>query len=105
MITSMNRMYHAVGISKQNFHQQIIRDDHRAGMKVRRYRNYRRTTNSSGVIRFPNLTVALELPGANQTYCSDITYYDIAGEFYYLTFIMDIFSRRIVGWNAAATLL
>lgn len=150
MNTSMNRMYQAVGISKQNFHQQMIRDDHRAeeaaylwelmmqlrddhpmmgartmydklrprqigrdafielynraGMKVRRYRNYRRTTDSSGVIRFPNLTLALKLTDVNQAYCSDITYYDMAGEFYYLTFIMDIFSRRIVGWNAATTL-
>ncbi len=70
-------------------------------MKVRRYRNYRRTTDSRGVKRFPNLIEGLELTGVNQAYASDITYYEIEKKFYYLTFIMDLYSRRIVGWNAS----
>jgi transposase InsO family protein len=147
MKSSMDRLYKAVGMSKQNFHQQLhrhqrreeesgylwelmmqLRDDHpmmgartmydklrptemgrdgfidlynQAGMKVRRYRNYRRTTDSSGVKRFPNLIEGLELTGVNQAYASDITYYEIGNRFYYLTFIMDLYSRRIVGWNAS----
>ena len=150
MSCSMNRMYDATGISKQNFHQQMIRadlkqeeaghlwelmlqlrEDHpmmgartmydkllpreigrdafielynEAGMRVRRYRNYRRTTDSSGVKRFDNLTEGLELTHADQAYCSDMTYYEMNGKFCYLTFIMDMYSRRIVGWKASRTL-
>jgi len=75
-----------------------------SGLRVRKYKNYRRTTNSSGVKRFPNLIQGLELTGVNQAYCSDITYYEIEGKFYYLTFIMDLYSRRVVGWNASKSL-
>ena len=150
MRSSMNKLYKAVGMSKQNFHRQLhrhqrreeesgylwelmmqLRDDHpmmgartmydklrpteigrdgfielynQSGMKVRRYRNYRRTTDSSGVKRFPNLIEGLELTGVNQAYASDITYYEIGEKFYYLTFIMDLYSRRIVGWKASKSL-
>lgn len=60
-------------------------------------RNYKRTTNSSGVIRFDNLLVSLTLSGLDQAWSSDITYYEVSGVFYYLTFIIDCFSRRIIG--------
>lgn len=75
-----------------------------SGLRVRKYRNYRRTTDSSGVKHFPNLIQGIELTDVNQAYCSDITYYEIAGQFYYLTFIMDLYSRRIIGWNASRSL-
>lgn len=71
------------------------------GLLSKKATNYRRTTDSSGVIRFPNLTEDLVLTGANQLWVSDITYYELKGRFYYLTFIMDAFSRRILGHNAS----
>lgn len=74
------------------------------GMKVRRYKNYRRTTDSRGVTRFPNLIEGFELTGVNQVYVSDITYYEIGVKCYYLTFIMDMYSRRVVGSTASKRL-
>ena len=35
----------------------------------------------------------------NQVWASDITYIRLSGEFVYLTVIMDLFSRRCIGWN------
>ncbi len=60
-----------------------------------------RTTYSNGVIRFENLFKELKIDGINQAYVSDITYFEVAGRFYYLTFIMDAYSRFILGHNAS----
>lgn len=147
----MNRLYRAMGISKQAFHQHTerhlgmleeqeqllpviaeIRRDHPQmsarvmygmirptcfgrdrfeelcfahGFKIARKRAYHRTTDSRGVTRFGNLLAGFELTGVNQVWVSDITYYRIGERFYYLTFIMDLFSRRIVGYSASDNLM
>jgi putative transposase len=75
------------------------------GFRVEIKKNFRRTTNSLGVTRFPNLIQGLELTGVNQVWVSDITYYEMNNRFYYLTFIMDLFSRKIIGYGAAVNLL
>ena len=74
------------------------------GYKVLIRRNYKRTTDSTGVTRFANLTVNNELDGIDQQWVSDITYFEIGKRFYYLTFIMDAYSRRIVGYAASTGL-
>ncbi|MCF8448112.1 MAG: DDE-type integrase/transposase/recombinase [Bacteroidia bacterium] len=63
-----------------------------------------RTTDSSGVIRFPNLILGLSIDRINQVWSSDITYYQIGSEVYYITFIIDNFSRVIVGWHVSESL-
>lgn len=63
--------------------------------------NYHRTTNSNGVIRFDNLLVNLDLTGINQAFVSDITYYEVQGKFYYLTFILDAYTRCIIGYSVS----
>jgi putative transposase len=143
----MNKIYRAIGTSKQNVHQRLTRDlgrleeseqlkgviqhvreDHPSmgaealyqklcpqtmgrdrfyawykeeGLTVCPTKNWRRTTDSSGVIRFENLIDGLQLNGVNQVWVSDITYYDIGEKFFYLTFVMDQFSRKIKGFQAS----
>jgi putative transposase len=63
-----------------------------------------RTTDSSGVIRFPNLLEDTVLTDIDQAYCSDITYYEMNNRFYYITFILDCFSRRILGYSVSKQL-
>jgi transposase InsO family protein len=75
-----------------------------SGYRLKRLRNYRVTTNSLGVTRFPNLIKELEVTRVNQVFVSDITYYDIGSSTYYLTFIMDLFNREVVGWSASDNL-
>ncbi len=67
------------------------------GFRVKKQKNYRVTTNSNGVTRFPNLIQDIEVTAVNQVFVSDITYYEMSGRFYYLTFIMDLYNREIVG--------
>lgn len=67
------------------------------GFKLAVKRSYRRTTNSLGVTRFENLAAGMELTGVNQVWASDITYYRIGERFYYITFIIDLYSRFITG--------
>jgi len=75
------------------------------GFKIERKRSFYRTTNSLGVTRFENLVMGRELKGLNQVWVSDITFYRIEDRFYFLTFIMDLYSRRIVGYSASQNLL
>lgn len=75
------------------------------GLKIERRRAYHRTTDSRGVTRFDNLLAGFELTGVNQVWVSDITYYRIGERFYYLTFIMDLCSRRIVGYAVSDNLM
>lgn len=76
-----------------------------SGLLVRRTKNYCKTTDSSGVKRFKNLTIDLDVTRLNQLWVSDITYYQVGETFYYLTFIMDKCSRRIIGHKTSARLL
>lgn len=66
--------------------------------------NYRRTTDSSGVIRFDNLLIDLDITRVNQVWQSDITYFEVNGRFYYLTFILDAYTRFIVGYHVSMSL-
>ena len=75
-----------------------------SGYRVKNLKNYRVTTNSLGVTRFPNMIKDIKVTRVNQVFVSDITYFDIGSEVYYLTFIMDLFNREIVGWSASDNL-
>jgi transposase InsO family protein len=74
------------------------------GFKLYRKRSYYRTTDSRGVTRFDNLLPNRELTGVNQVWVSDITYYRIAEQHYFITLIMDRYSRAIVGYSASKSL-
>ena len=68
------------------------------GFRLRKLKNYLRTTDSSWV-HYKNLIAGNTLNDINQVWVSDITYYLIAKEIYYITTIMDLYSRRILGYS------
>jgi putative transposase len=76
------------------------------GLQSRKARNYRRTTDSRGVTRFANLLKEGKnvANAVNKVWVSDITYIGIKDRYYYLTFITDAYSRRILGYQASARL-
>jgi transposase InsO family protein len=74
------------------------------GLEVPRPRNYQRTTFSVRSNLYTNLTTDLEIKDINVVWVSDITYFYSNGNFYYITFIEDVYSRRIIGWIASQTL-
>lgn len=76
----------------------------RKGLGLQRIKNHRRTTDSTGVKRFENLLTNLEINKVNQVWQSDITYFEVNGRFYYITFIIDAYSRTIVGHSVSPSL-
>lgn len=75
-----------------------------SGYRIKQLKNFRVTTNSLGVTRFPNMIKDLEVTRVNQVFVSDITYFDIGSDTHYLTFIMDLYNREIVGYSESDNL-
>jgi len=68
-------------------------------------RKYIITTNSKHHNKiYSNLIKDKELPGINQVWCADIIYIRILNGFVYLAAIIDIYSRKIVGYAIGKTL-
>ena len=68
------------------------------GYRVRRIKNYTRTTVPVW-FDYPNLIEGMSVTSPYQVLQSDITYFDIDGVFYYLIFILDVYTREILGYN------
>ena len=75
-----------------------------SGYRIKQLKNYRVTTNSLGVTRFPNRIKEIEVTGVNQVFVSDITYFDLEKKTCYVTLIMDLFNREVVGYSASDNL-
>jgi transposase InsO family protein len=66
--------------------------------------NYTKTTHSVRVNRFGNLIEGLVVTGINQVVQTDITYFWMNRQFAYMVFIIDVYSRLIVGYHAGLNL-
>ena len=51
-----------------------------------------------------NLANRMTLSGLNQLWAADITYIRLACEFVYLAVVMDVFSRKVIGWALGRSL-
>ena len=51
-----------------------------------------------------NLASRMKLTAINQLWVADITYIRLRQEFVYLALVLDVFSRRVVGWELSRTL-
>jgi putative transposase len=69
------------------------------GFRLITFKNPIKTTFSSPYSRYKNLLVDKKLNDINQLWTSDITYYNLAGIFYYIVLIMDVYSRKIIGYS------
>lgn len=87
-------------IGRDNFESLLLEN----GYRVHYPPNYMRTTYSVKCFQYKNLIKGIELTGVNHVWQSDITYIWVGNRFYYLVFIIDIYSRRIIGHNASISL-
>jgi hypothetical protein len=67
------------------------------GYRVKKIKNYYKTTIPVSY-KYPNLIEGLVVSCENMVWQSDITYFDVNGRFYYLVFLIDVYSRKIVGY-------
>jgi len=86
-------------------HKKVLKMMRELGIQGRIKRKYVTTTNSKHHNRiYSNLIKDKELTGINQVWCADITYIRILNGFVYLAAIIDIYSRKIVGYAIGKTL-
>jgi len=71
------------------------------GYRLLYLKNPTRTTFSNPSAKWPNLLSKKSFTDVNQIWTADITYYAIAGKFYYIALILDVYSRRIIGYCVA----
>jgi len=74
------------------------------GYGVQITRNFQKTTHTSRIYKHQNLINGITIQSINRVWVSDITYFLLGEKFYYLTFLEDVYSRRILGSIAYPTL-
>ena len=98
----------------RRIHEQLVRAGRKINSKrIRRvmakfglraviWRTFRGTTDSKHTLKiFPNLLKNQTLQGPNQAWASDITYIRIRTRFVFLAAILDIYTRKVIGWSIA----
>jgi transposase InsO family protein len=69
------------------------------GLKPIAWRTFVRTTDSAHKLQiYPNLLRKRQIRSVNQVWVADITYIRIRSSFVYLAAILDLYSRKVVGW-------
>lgn len=69
-------------------------------LQIRPKKKFVKTTDSNHSHRvYPNLLEEMTVTGPNQVWASDITYIRIENGFVYLAVILDLFSRKVIGWQ------
>jgi len=71
------------------------------GFRLKSVEKQTRTTYSTKSNRYGNLLGDIEFDGINQLWSSDITYMYCLDQFFYIVLIMDVYSRRLIGYNIA----
>jgi putative transposase len=80
----------------------LMREDNLLSVRRRRFVV---TTDSNHRWRiYPNLARQMVLSAINQLWVADITYVRLQQEFIYLAVILDVYSRRVVGWSVSRQL-
>lgn len=86
-------------------HKRVYRIMREDNLLCLRRRKFVVTTNSNHTRPvYPNLARGMTLTGINQLWVADITYIRLELEFVYLAVILDVFSRRVIGWELDRTL-
>lgn len=53
---------------------------------------------------YPNLVRGIKLNGPNQVWATDLTYIKLLSEYVYVSAVIDIYTRKIVGWSVSRDL-
>jgi transposase-like protein len=70
------------------------------GYRLKRRKNYKRTTIASKLF-YPNLIKGLKVKSPSHVWQSDITYLRVQDRYYYAVFIIDVYTRKIVGYQVS----
>lgn len=93
----VEKMYHTLQpdfIGRDRFIDSFMQ----LGFRVKRKKNYKKTTYSSTKF-YPNLIKGITVDGPSQIWQSDITYIKIGNKYCYAVFIIDVYTKQIVGYQ------
>jgi putative transposase len=96
-VRTMYDMLQPAGIGRDSFVALGLQE----GFRLKTIEKQTRTTYSVKSNRYKNLLGGEEFDNINQLWSSDITYFFCVGQFFYIVFIMDVYSRRIIGYSIA----
>jgi transposase InsO family protein len=83
-------------------HRRVERLMRVGGWRARNVRVYRRTAGTHRwFAQHPNRVGQTHATRPNQIWVGDLTYLSVAGRWWYLTVILDQFSRRVLAWRLA----
>ena len=115
MIENIHKDFPSYGYRRIYHH--LLRDDIRINTKrikriMREFELYLslkswmkpRGTHTDFRLRYPNLIAGLRLKAPNQVWATDITYIKLRYQFVYLSAVIDIYTRKIVGWSLSDNL-
>lgn len=63
-----------------------------------------RGTNTILKLRYPNLIVGKKITEPNKIWATDVTYIKLRYQFIYLSAVIDLYTRKIVGWSLSESL-
>lgn len=98
----VEKMYHTLKplfIGRDRFIEMMMD----TGFRLKRSKNYRRTTYA-GKIQYSNLIKGMSIAAPSVIWQSDITYLSVGNNFYYAVFIIDVYSKKIVGYKVSKTM-
>ena len=93
-LRTMYQMLQPEGIGRDGFVTLGLQE----GFRLKTIEKYTRTTYSVKSNRYKNLLGDVTLTGINQVWSSDITYFYGFEHFYYIVLLMDVYSRRVIGY-------
>ena len=99
-LKKLYRLIEPEGIGRDKFMEIALRNGYGLSRKVSR----QRTTFRCPWRRYSNLLIDRKLTDVNQVWTSDITYFRVQEQYYYLSFVLDVYSRRILGYQASDSL-
>ena len=80
-------------------HKRVARIMGQESLQCQVKRRWVKTTDSAhGYGVYPNRLTGLEVTRPNQVWVADITYIRIVVGFLYLAVVLDLFSRKVIGW-------
>jgi transposase InsO family protein len=96
-LRTIYEMLHPEGIGRDAFITLGLQE----GFRLKNVEKQTRTTYSIKSNRYGNLLGGMKFTDINQLWSSDITYFFCLEQFFYIVFIMDVYSRRIIGYSVA----
>jgi len=82
--------------------RRILRTDNLLAVRQRKF--VVTTDSAHRFTVYPNLAQYVRVNAINQLWVADITYVRLGREFVYLAVVLDVYSRRVVGWSLGRSL-